>query len=271
MADNKKAFILYADQQELFNQLSDEMAGKLIKHIFKYVNDENPKTDDIIINLAFTPIKQQLKRDLEKWRKRAENSRVNGAKGGRPPKNPKNPMGYIETQKNPDEPRKPDTVNDTVTVKDTDTVTGNVKDKDTVKDNKKDFPEINSGSKKNISKELFNAIKKDFMDYYKYLSGIEYYYTGKDAGKIKPLILKIKKSYQSSGVDAPTDKQIEDGFKHLIKLAVTDEWIKSNFSLSILDSKYNEIILKKNGKPNKTQSAIDAVRAKIQNGTFGQH
>ena len=67
MAEGKKGFILYADQKELFDQLSDQKAGILIKHVFKYVNDENPMSKDMIINLAFTPIKQQLKRDLKHW------------------------------------------------------------------------------------------------------------------------------------------------------------------------------------------------------------
>jgi hypothetical protein len=67
MAEDKKGFILYADQNALFNQLSNEKAGELIKFIFAYVNDENPISEDIIINLAFTPIKQQLKRDLVKF------------------------------------------------------------------------------------------------------------------------------------------------------------------------------------------------------------
>ena len=67
MANGKKGFVLYADQKELFEQLPNEKAGELIKHIFRYVNDEQPETDDLVIRLAFTPIKQQLKRDLEKW------------------------------------------------------------------------------------------------------------------------------------------------------------------------------------------------------------
>lgn len=67
MAKDKKGFILYADQKELFDQLPNEKAGELIKHIFSYVNDENPINKDLIINLAFTPIKQQLKRDLQKF------------------------------------------------------------------------------------------------------------------------------------------------------------------------------------------------------------
>ena len=67
MAEGKKGFIMYADQKEIFEQLSDVKAGKLIKHIFKYVNDENPKSNDPFLNLAFTPIKTQLKRDLKHW------------------------------------------------------------------------------------------------------------------------------------------------------------------------------------------------------------
>ena len=67
MAEDKKGFILYADQKELFAQLPDELAGKLIKHIMAYVNDENPVSDDIVINIAFIPIKLQLKRDLVKF------------------------------------------------------------------------------------------------------------------------------------------------------------------------------------------------------------
>lgn len=67
MAKDKKGFILYADQKELFDQLPNDKAGELIKHIFSYVNDEDPVNEDLLINLAFTPIKQQLKRDLKKW------------------------------------------------------------------------------------------------------------------------------------------------------------------------------------------------------------
>ena len=81
MAENKKSFILYADQKELFEQLPDEKAGELIKHIFKYVNDENPITEDLLIKLAFTPIKQHLKRDLEKFEAKKESRSDSGKIG----------------------------------------------------------------------------------------------------------------------------------------------------------------------------------------------
>jgi hypothetical protein len=67
MADNKKSFVMYADWQHGVKHLTDEQAGKLLKHILSYVNDENPVTDDLITNISFEPIKQALKRDLKKW------------------------------------------------------------------------------------------------------------------------------------------------------------------------------------------------------------
>jgi len=67
MAENKKSFILYCDQKNVIDMLPDDIAGKLLKHIFSYVNDENPTSDDLLIKLAFEPIKMQLKRDLIKF------------------------------------------------------------------------------------------------------------------------------------------------------------------------------------------------------------
>ena len=78
MSGNKKSFILYLDQKELFDKLPDEQAGKLIKHIFSYVNCENPKSDDLIVDIAFSSIKASLKRDLEKWESQKEQRRKAG-------------------------------------------------------------------------------------------------------------------------------------------------------------------------------------------------
>lgn len=82
MAENKKGFILYSDYLELFTELDDITAGQLIKHILRYVNDENPEPVNNIVKLSFIPIKQSLKRDLEKWedkkRVRSEAGRLGG-------------------------------------------------------------------------------------------------------------------------------------------------------------------------------------------------
>mgnify|MGYP006267997195 CR=1 FL=1 len=81
MAKDKKSFILYVDQKELFNKLPDEIAGKLIKHIYAYVNDENPISEDLIIDIAFEPIKQQLKRDLKLFEDKRVKRREAGKEG----------------------------------------------------------------------------------------------------------------------------------------------------------------------------------------------
>ena len=80
--EGKKSFVLYTDQREVFDELSDQDAGKLIKHIFSYVNDENPSTDDILIKVAFLPIKTQLKRDLKVWDEKKLQRAEAGRKGG---------------------------------------------------------------------------------------------------------------------------------------------------------------------------------------------
>jgi len=78
MANNKKSFILYCDLIHTIEHLSDEQAGNLFKHILNYVNDRNPITDNVITNLAFEPIKQQLKRDLKDWEDKLEQRSVAG-------------------------------------------------------------------------------------------------------------------------------------------------------------------------------------------------
>jgi len=80
MAENKKSFILYADQIHLFESLSDNEAGKVIKHLFRYVNDLNPELPDRTTQLIFEPIKQQLKRDLETWKKSISGKSEGGKK-----------------------------------------------------------------------------------------------------------------------------------------------------------------------------------------------
>tara|TARA_R110002020_G_scaffold179329_1_gene372543 strand:- start:185 stop:754 length:570 start_codon:yes stop_codon:yes gene_type:complete len=80
MAENKKSFLAYADWKETFDALSDEKAGELIKHIFAYVNDENPESECMLINAVFANIKHTLKRDLKKWEKQHEQRKQAGKK-----------------------------------------------------------------------------------------------------------------------------------------------------------------------------------------------
>lgn len=79
--ENKKSFILYCDLIHLVEKLPDEKAGELFKHILRYVNDQNPQTDDMLLQIAFEPIKQSMKRDLVKWEEKREERSKSGLIG----------------------------------------------------------------------------------------------------------------------------------------------------------------------------------------------
>ena len=81
MAENKKSFLLYCDLLHTVQKLNDEQAGKLFKHVLEYVNDLNPETEDILMQVCFEPIRQSLKRDLQKYEKIREKKREAGKIG----------------------------------------------------------------------------------------------------------------------------------------------------------------------------------------------
>lgn len=81
MADNKNTILVYSDWIEKFEALTDEEAGKLIKHFFRYVNDLDPVAPDRVTELSFIDIKNSLKRDLKKWEDTLETRSINGRLG----------------------------------------------------------------------------------------------------------------------------------------------------------------------------------------------
>ena len=101
MAQNKKSFILYTDLIHTVEQLNEEQAGRLFKHILAYVNDLDPETDDVITKIAFEPIRQQLKRDLQKWDSYIEKQSLNGKRVAdqRNPKKAKKPKPFLKNPK----------------------------------------------------------------------------------------------------------------------------------------------------------------------------
>lgn len=86
MAKDKNSFIAYSDWIDIFEELEDDEAGRLAKHLFRYVNDKNPQTSDRVVNISFITIKNTLKRDLVKYESIVERNKKNGEKGGRPKK-----------------------------------------------------------------------------------------------------------------------------------------------------------------------------------------
>lgn len=105
MKDN---FLLKKNQQEIFESLSNEDAGLLIKGIFSYVNTGNSNLNGLL-NAVFIPIKNEIDKNEERYKAICERNKNNGSNGGRPKKNDdenteknekpketeKNPVGYF--------------------------------------------------------------------------------------------------------------------------------------------------------------------------------
>lgn len=80
MAKEKNSFLLYCDIIHTVEKLDDVQAGKLFKHLLKYVNDQDPTPENALVEIAFEPIKQSLKRDLIKYETIRERNSENAKK-----------------------------------------------------------------------------------------------------------------------------------------------------------------------------------------------
>jgi hypothetical protein len=137
----KKSFLLHIDSLDVLDHLTDEQCGQLLKAFKSYHSGDELELSPML-SIAFTPFKNQFKRDLNTYENVCNRNKINGMKGGRP-RNPENPVGSLVTQRNPEKPKKPDSDNDSDNKKDSDS--GNESDNDNKRKAKKRFspPSIN--------------------------------------------------------------------------------------------------------------------------------
>jgi len=190
MATGKKSFIAYCDWLETFEELDDAEAGRLVKHLFRYVNDLDPQTEDKLTKMTFIPIKQTLKRDLKKHEAVAERNRENGAKGGRP----KKPTGLSGLN---EKPKKADSDNDSDNVNDNKDIYMSFKH---LKITKAECIELN----KNYTKEQIDTILEAIQNYKGNTKYVSLYLTAKNwlkkehgengRAKVDPLVEHVKKA-----------------------------------------------------------------------------
>lgn len=116
----KDSFIIHHDTASIFQELTNEQAGELIKHLIFYSNslNQNPKEPkkpsgfSSVITLLAHSFEKQLERDFWKYQTVCKRNENNGKKGGRPQK-----LDKIKTQKNP---KKADSDSDSDSDKDND-------------------------------------------------------------------------------------------------------------------------------------------------------
>lgn len=126
----KKAFMLYLDYKQHLELLTDAERGMLMMALFDYAADKTePTTLTGSAAMAFSFIRAQMDRDNQKYEEKCITNRANGAKGGRPRKEPTesdaNPKEPKKTERFSEKPKKPDTDTETDTDTDTNTDTDN--------------------------------------------------------------------------------------------------------------------------------------------------
>jgi len=63
----KKSFVMYADFESTLLKLPDEIAGKLFKELFNYIKTGQRYSGDLLLEIALTPLYEQIDRDSDKW------------------------------------------------------------------------------------------------------------------------------------------------------------------------------------------------------------
>lgn len=77
---DKDGFLLYTSQIGLFDKLTDEQAGKLIKAIYRYELTREYPNLDFGLDMAFTSIKIILDKNREKYQKQCKKNKENAEK-----------------------------------------------------------------------------------------------------------------------------------------------------------------------------------------------
>ena len=101
-------------------------------------------------------------------------------------------------------------------------------------------PEGEGKEDKNDSKGINSKARFIFEDYFRTTFSNEYYWTPKDAGAMSQLLKKISFSREKKNMLTDNDSMIKalEAFLYSIK----DTWILEHFSVTIINSKYNEIV-----------------------------
>ena len=87
---------------------------------------------------------------------------------------------------------------------------------------------------------LNSEARKLFEERYQALFSSNYYWSAKDAGNMSSLLKKLK--FQREKKNLPIDDQgVLNALKYLLDL-ITDGWILENFSVTNINSKFNEIV-----------------------------
>ena len=206
----------------------------------------------------FSLVKPQLLANNKKYE--------NGKKGGKKPE-PKPNQSETKTEPKPNQ-------SETKTEAKEKEKEESIKEKENTKEkeNEKDIiiPETEVSVDEKIADEIlkkeksqFEKIVKIWFDFHLAKFKFEPAFKAIDGSKIKSIIAKLQKFSKDAGYEF-SETIATQSFLKFLTIAYSDDWLRSNFELSNLDSKFNSIIQKSQSVTK--QSNNDKLRAEILNG-----
>ena len=139
------------------------------------------------------------------------------------------------------------------------------------KKNNTPSPPLKGGGKrrKSESKEINSKARFLFEEYFRKTFSNSYYWTAKDAGAMSQLLNKLKFQREQKQMDVSDDSLLY-ALQYLLS-SIKEGWIFDNFSVTNINSKFNEIISQaRNGSNRKTDTEPDKSSAGIQSIVFGK-
>lgn len=268
MAENKKSFLLYADLLHTVEKMPVEKAGELFKVILQYVNDKSPSVDDLLVAIAFEPIKQQLRRDLDRWENIKE-KRSSAGRASAEARKAASKTDQNQTNSTSVKPVEQTSTNPTVNV--TDNVNVNDTVTVTVNDNV-----IKEGYKGKNPLPFFDKDLSDKIMKYFGFSEVANFDKLREIGAfIRCLAIQEKVEYFSAQFDAYVEyKKINDSYTHSFKkflgsheeLFIDGAWNAENW---IGKLKLETEKLKKNGKTNQSNPISRSTKQSTGRQSFG--
>lgn len=124
----RRSFLLHIDSLDVLDELSNEEAGKLLKAMRDYHNDEEMQLD-ALTKIVFSSFKNQFNRDSLKYQTTCERRANAGSMGGKQKvANASKPKQMIANLAENDNVSKNDNVNDSDNKSDSDNVSKKIKD-----------------------------------------------------------------------------------------------------------------------------------------------
>ena len=125
---------------------------------------------------------------------------------------------------------------------------------DEIENLKKEIPDKPDKPEDNFYKKFVSV----WFDFYQQQFSLKPTFGNLEGNKLKSIMKKLKLKCEEFQMDWDVENA-ESSFNQFLQLASSDRWLKENFQLAILDSRFDSIILKSKNKNGINQTAASAV------------